>query len=107
MMGRWRQIGVPKFLDATPPKRSMMQFASDNTAPVAPAILAAIGQANLGFAPGYGADQVSARVMERFALLFEHEVACFLVATGTAANALAVAHLAPPWGAVLCHEESH
>src|SRR5262249_13921238 len=30
-----------------------------------------------------------------------------LVPTGTAANALALAHLAPPWGAVLCHEEAH
>ena len=39
--------------------------------------------------------------------MFEHEVAVFLVATGTAANALALAHLTPPWGAVLCHAESH
>ena len=31
----------------------------------------------------------------------------FLVATGTAANALALAHLTPPWGAVLCHDEAH
>jgi threonine aldolase len=31
----------------------------------------------------------------------------FLMATGTAANALALAHLAPPWGAVLCHREAH
>ena len=27
--------------------------------------------------------------------------------TGTAANALALAHLTPPWGAVLCHAEAH
>ena len=39
--------------------------------------------------------------------MFEHEVAVFLVPTGTAANALALAHLTPPWGAVLCHAESH
>src|SRR5262249_3736744 len=39
--------------------------------------------------------------------LFEHEVAVFLVPTGTAANALALAHLTPPWGAVLCHAEAH
>jgi len=31
----------------------------------------------------------------------------FLVPTGTAANALALAHLTPPWGAVLCHDEAH
>jgi threonine aldolase len=84
-----------------------MQFASDNTAAVAPAILEAIGQANVGFARGYGDDALTEQLMMRFASVFEHEVACFLVSTGTAANALAVAHLAPPWGAVLCHEESH
>jgi threonine aldolase len=39
--------------------------------------------------------------------LFEREVAVFLVPTGTAANALAIAHLSPPWGAVICHAESH
>ena len=47
------------------------------------------------------------RVEQRFAELFEREVAVFLVPTGTAANALALAHLAPPWGAVLCHAEAH
>ena len=47
------------------------------------------------------------RVEQRFAELFEREVAVFLVATGTAANALALAHLTPPWGAVLCHAEAH
>src|SRR5262249_31668637 len=30
-----------------------------------------------------------------------------LVPTGTAANALALAQLTPPWGAVLCHVQSH
>ena len=39
--------------------------------------------------------------------LFEHEVAVYLVTTGTAANALALAHLSPPWGAVLCYREAH
>jgi threonine aldolase len=46
-------------------------------------------------------------VQRRFAELFEHEVAVFLVPTGTAANALALAPLTPPWGAVLCHAEAH
>ena len=39
--------------------------------------------------------------------MFEKEVAVFLVPTGTVANALAIAHLTPPWGAVLCHADSH
>ena len=44
---------------------------------------------------------------EDFAEIFQREVAVFLVPTGTAANALALAHLTPPWGAVLCHDEAH
>src|SRR6266571_465650 len=84
-----------------------MNFASDNTAGVAPAILAAIARAGEGYAIGYGDDAVTRRVEQRLAQVFEREMAAFLVPTGTAANALALAHLAPPWGAVLCHPESH
>jgi len=64
-------------------------------------------RANEGAALAYGNDDWTRRVERRFAELFEHEVAVFLVATGTAANALALAHLTPPWGAVLCHAEAH
>src|SRR5215469_11719259 len=84
-----------------------MNFASDNTAGVAPAILDALARANGGYALGYGDDAATARVEQRLAQLLEHEVAVFLVPTGTAANALALAQLTPPWGAVLCHAESH
>jgi threonine aldolase len=84
-----------------------MNFASDNTAGVAPAILDAIARANDGYALGYGSDAVTARVEQRLAQVFEHELAVFLVPTGTAANALALAQVTPPWGAVLCHGESH
>jgi threonine aldolase len=84
-----------------------MHFASDNTAGVAPKILDAIVQANAGFALGYGNDTVTQKVERRFAEIFERDVAVFLVATGTAANALALAQATHPWGAVLCHEESH
>jgi len=84
-----------------------MNFASDNAAGIAPEILAAIGRASEGGALAYGNDAWTKRVERRFAEIFEREVAVFLVPTGTAANALALAHLAPPWGAVLCHAESH
>jgi threonine aldolase len=84
-----------------------MNFASDNAAAIAPEILAAIGRANEGSALAYGNDAWTRRVERRFAEIFEHEVAMFLVPTGTAANALALAHLTPPWGAVLCHAEAH
>lgn len=84
-----------------------MNFASDNTAGIAPEILTAIAKANTGFASAYGADDWTKRVEQRFAEVFEHEVAVFLVATGTAANSLALSYFSPPWGAVLCHAEAH
>ena len=84
-----------------------MNFASDNTAKVAPQIMAALTQANEGYVLGYGADPLTKRVEKRFAEIFKHEVAVFLVPTGTASNALALAQVTPPWGAVLCHVESH
>jgi threonine aldolase len=84
-----------------------VNFLSDNAAPVAPAILDAIVQANNGFAPAYGDDDWTRSVERHLSVLFEREVAVFLVPTGTAANALALAHVTPPWGAVLCHTDSH
>ena len=84
-----------------------MDFASDNAAGIAPAILDAIQRTNKGFALGYGNDEVSRRVERQFSELFERNVAVFLMATGTAANALALAHASPPWGAVFCHAEAH
>jgi threonine aldolase len=84
-----------------------MNFASDNTAPVAPAIFDAIARANNGFARGYGNDDWTATVERRLCEIFAREVATFLVPTGTAANALALAQVAPPWGVVFCHAESH
>src|SRR5262249_49818583 len=88
-------------------RRGRMNFASDNAAAIAPEILAAISRANEGAALAYGNDEWTKRVERRLAEVFEREVAAFLVPTGTVANALALAHLTPPWGAVLCHAEAH
>jgi threonine aldolase len=84
-----------------------VNFLSDNAAPIAPSVLEAIRQANDGFAIAYGDDDWTRSVEHHFSELFEREVAVFLVPTGTAANALALAHLTPSWGAVLCHADSH
>ncbi len=84
-----------------------MNFASDNTAGIAPGILEAIAQASRGYALGYGNDDLTRQVQQRFSALFEREVAVFLVPTGTAANALSLAHVTPPWGGVLCHANAH
>jgi threonine aldolase len=84
-----------------------MNFASDNVTGASPEIIAAIAAANHGPAMPYGADEITRRLEQRFAEVFEHEVAVFPVATGTAANTLALACLTPVYGAVYCHEEAH
>ncbi len=85
-----------------------MWFTSDNAAAAAPEVLAAVAAANEGYAHSYGADAASARVVARVREIFEApEAAVYLVATGTAANALALACLCPPWATVYCHRNAH
>jgi threonine aldolase len=90
-----------------PAKRGDMDFSSDNAAGAAPEIVAALAAASRGHTPAYGADAWTTRLTARFGEIFEHEVAVFPVATGTAANALALSLGTPPWGIVYCHEEAH
>src|SRR5579885_2166914 len=85
----------------------MIDYRSDNTGRAAPAILDALVAANRGTALGYGADEWTARLQTRFSELFETAVRVFPVATGTAANALSLAALSPPWGLVYCSELAH
>lgn len=84
-----------------------MSFASDNWAGAAPEILGAIARANEGAAPGYGGDALTKKVETKFAEVFEKDCAVYFVATGGAANGLALSVMTPPYGMVLCHEESH
>ena len=53
------------------------------------------------------ADDYTAALQQRFSELFETAVRVFPVATGTAANALALASLGPSWGNVYCSEVAH
>ncbi|MGE0742481.1 MAG: low specificity L-threonine aldolase [Hyphomonadaceae bacterium] len=84
-----------------------MNFRSDNTASAAAEILSALTAVNDKPAAAYGDDPWSRKLDEAFSAVFEREVRVFTVATGTAANAIALASLTPPWGAVLCHREAH
>lgn len=69
-----------------------MRFASDNTSGAAPEVMAAILKANDGYERSYGADTAMARVTALVREIFEApEAVIHLVATGTAANALAIA----------------
>ncbi len=85
----------------------MVRFFSDNTASACPEILAALATANRGLARAYGDDEWTARLDEAFSSFFGTRVRAFAVATGTAANSLALATLSPPYGAIFAHAEAH
>ncbi len=84
-----------------------MNFSSDNASGASPSVLAAIVAANEGTAAPYGADDWTLRAEAALSERFERDCAVFLTATGTAANALALAALCPPWGAIFCHQDAH
>ena len=84
-----------------------MNFLSDTAAPAHPAILQAMADAGNGSAPSYGPDLWTAAATAALAEVFETDLDVWLVASGTAANALGLSLLCPPHGAILAHEESH
>ncbi len=85
-----------------------MFFASDNSSGAAPEIMAAVMAANDGYAMPYGKEPAMAEVTARIRTIFEApEAAVCLVATGTAANSLAMALMTPPWGALYLHQDAH
>ncbi|BDW86122.1 threonine aldolase family protein [Roseicyclus marinus] len=85
-----------------------MIFASDNTGPVHPRIMAAVMAANDGYAMPYGNDATTQAARDAVRDLFEApEAAVEFVATGSVANALALACLARPWDGVFCHRIAH
>jgi threonine aldolase len=83
-----------------------MRFFSDNAASVHPKVLEALARANRVDA-AYDGDALSLSLDRAFSDVFEREVTALWVSTGTAANALALASLCPPHGAVICHREAH
>lgn len=87
--------------------RPALGFSSDNIAGAAPEIIAALAGCNAGQANPYGGDDGTLRVRQQLCELFEHELDVFLVPTGTAANALCLSTMSPPWGSVFCHPGSH
>ena len=84
-----------------------MNFASDNTTGATPEIIEALAIANEGAQLGYGNDDLTHNAEDQIREIFETNAQVFLVATGTAANSLALSVMTPPHGAVLCHWFSH
>jgi threonine aldolase len=91
----------------TPNPQPARQFASDTYAGICPEALAALGAANRGHAPAYGDDPWTARAAALLRDLFETDCTPFFVATGTAANALALAALCQSYHSVVSHADAH
>src|ERR1700676_4290159 len=84
------------------------QFASDNTAGICPDAWAALHDANVGYAPSYGADAWTERACALIRALFDHDAAeIFFVFNGTAANSLSLAAMTRSYQAIVCHEAAH
>lgn len=85
----------------------MIDFRSDNTAGAEPYVLEALAAVGHGSSASYGDDDVSTALQTRVSDVFEREAFVFPVVSGTAANAIGLSALCPPWGAVVCHESAH
>ena len=85
-----------------------IELRSDNAAGVAPELMQAVVDANVGSALAYGDDDLTVRLRDTVAEVFEHpDVTVYPVTSGTAANSLALSAMCPPWGSILCHDTAH
>jgi threonine aldolase len=89
---------------ATPPTTL---FASDNASGVDPVVMEALLGANSGHALAYGADDWTARAIERFRTLLGAETEVAFTWGGTGANVVGLQCLLSPWEAVICPDSAH
>lgn len=82
-------------------------FGSDNASGMAPEVIESLARSSAGGVDSYGGDGLTLALEERFGEIFETDVSVLPVGTGTIANALSLALLAPPWGAIFCYEGAH
>jgi threonine aldolase len=87
---------------------AVYEFRSDNTGGVAPELLQAIVDANVGAVAPYGDDEHTRAMAARFRAVFEHPLlAVYPLCTGTGANCVGLATAANAYGAIYCHETAH
>lgn len=82
-------------------------LASDNYAPVHPAIVAAIAEVNTGHQPSYGADPTTVKLTRVLEEELGQAVTVLPALTGTGANVVGVTALTPRWGAVVTSSHGH
>ena len=66
-----------------------------------------LAAANSGFASAYGTDPVTARAADLVREALDADAEVRFVASGTAANAIALAALCRPFESVIAHEHAH
>ena len=84
-----------------------MYFGSDNQTGASSNVMEVLAQANNEYTHGYGDDPWTNQAIDNLKTLFECDLDAFFVATGTAANSLALSCLVKPWEAILCHNSAH
>lgn len=102
-------LAGPKSISKTVMRQSgeRYEFASDNTAAICPEAWETLEEANADAAPSYGEDRWTARVCDRVREIFEINCDVYFVFNGTAANALALAHVCQSFHSVICHKNAH
>lgn len=84
-----------------------MMFASDNWAGACPEIQQALAHLKQVSSPAYGRDELTQALDARLSEVFETPVRSLIVATGSAANALALSAYAKPAGITLAQRNAH
>ncbi len=84
-----------------------MNFRSDNEAPILEEIIKGISNANKDICDSYGDDKITKKLLKTFKKIFESDLNILPVATGTAANSIAISAMTPPYGTIFCSEHSH
>ena len=82
-------------------------FASDNTSGVCPEAWQALEEANQGFQPSYGDDEITRAACEHFRQFFETDCDVYFVFNGTAANSLSLASLCNSYNSIITAQEAH
>ena len=85
----------------------MISFGSDNHAGAHPAVLEAIGRANEGHMPAYGADPWTEQAVALLRRELGDHVEAFLAFNGTGANVMGLQSLLRPWEHVICTSTAH
>lgn len=84
-----------------------MNFGSDNQTGASAQVLDMLTTANNEYTHGYGDDRWTQQAIDALKTLFECDLEAYFVATGTAANSLALSCMVQPWESILCHDSAH